>query len=345
MRTRRVVGLGVYAAIVAACGSRTGLLVPTETDAGHADSSVPHDARPPEVGVDVQEEPDVVEEDALPPIDVIVTPPPNPCPDAGSTLVYVITSQNVLLSFYPPTAAFTTIGSIVCPDTTGDSPFSMAVDHTGIAYVAFQSGNVFRVSTANAACVATKRNPTTAGVFDSQYGMGFSANVGADGGFANDGGDAGDNVETLYLAGNPGGLDNGFEPIVLGSMSTTTFLSSTIGTVTPSIYGAELTGTGSGELFAFYVVDPNAGGAAIGELDRTTAQLVAMNPLPGVDIAGGWAFAFWGGNFYTFTAPGGPGSSTLVQRFDPSDGTVSMITTINNLTVVGAGVSTCAPQQ
>ena len=31
----------------------------------------------------------------------------------------------------------------------------------------------------------------------------------------------------------------------------------------------------------------------------------AEPPLPGVDIAGGWAFAFWGGDFYTFTAPDG----------------------------------------
>jgi hypothetical protein len=128
-------------------------------------------------------------------------------------------------------------------------------------------------------------------------------------------------------------------------MSTTTFVTSTIGTVTPDIYGSELTGTGSGQLFAFYATDPEAASAAIGELDRTTGKLVASNPLPGVEITGGWAFAFWGGNFYTFTAPNGAGTSTVVQRFDPSDGTVSMITTVPGLTVVGAGVSTCAPQQ
>jgi hypothetical protein len=336
-----LVGLGVYAAIVAACGSRTGLLVPTETDAGHADSSVPHDARPPEAGVDVQEEPDVVEEDALPPIDVIVTPPPNPCPDAGSTLVYVITQENVLLSFYPPSASFTTIGSIVCPDTAGSTPFSMAVDHSGIAYVAFASGAVYRVSTANAACVATKRVAGMGGTFGSDYGMGFSANVGADGGIVDDGGDAGDDIETLYLAGNPGGVGTG--PVVLGSMSTTTFVTSTINTVAPSIYGSELTGTGSGQLFAFYATDPGATSAAIGELDRTTGALVASNPLPDVQIEGGWAFAFWGGSFYTFTSP--DDVDTVVQRFDPSTGSVSMVTTIPNLTVVGAGVSTCAPQQ
>jgi hypothetical protein len=341
MKRRRWIVLVSTAAIVAACGSRTGLLVPTEQDAGPADVSVPRDARA-DVGVDVVEEPDAPEEDALPPIDVVVPPGPNPCPDAGSTLVYVITSDNVLLSFYPPTATFTTIGTIACPTSTaGDSPFSMAVDHAGIAYVAFASGDIFRVSTANAACVPTKRVPT-AGPFVSQYGMGFAANVGADGGPTNDGGDAGDNVETLYLAGNPGGLTPGnLPPVELGSMSTTTFTTTSIGIVTPSIFGSELTGTGSGQLFGFYVTDSSGTAAAIGELDRTTGQLVAMNNLPGVNIAGGWAFAFWGGDFYTFTAPD---TDTIVQRFRPSDGSVTMVTTLPH-TVVGAGVSTCAPQQ
>lgn len=138
----------------------------------------------------------------FPPIDVFVPPDaPNPCPDAGSTLVYVITTQNVLLSFYPPTAEFRTIGTIACPVTVpGDDPFSMAVNHTGVAYVAFESGNVFKVSTLTAACEATARIPSGP-IFTSGYGMGFSANVGVDAGA----GDSGDDVETLYLAGNPGG--------------------------------------------------------------------------------------------------------------------------------------------
>jgi hypothetical protein len=173
--------------------------------------------------------------------------------------------------------------------------------------------------------------------------MGFAANIGIDGGILDDGGDAGDGVETLYLAGNPGGVV-GTEPVVLGSMDTTTFAVTTVGTVAPSIYASELTGTGGGQLFGFYMTGPGVTAAAIGEIDRTTGQLVAMNDLPGVAIAGGWAFAFWGGDFYTFTAPAGPGTDTVVQRFRPSDGSVVQVATISGLTVVGAGVSTCAPQ-
>jgi hypothetical protein len=338
MKTRRWMFFVSQVALVAACGARTGLLVPIEHDAGSADVGEEPDAA---------EEPDASEEDALPTIDVFVPPDaPNPCPDAGSTLIYVITEQNVLMSFYPPTAEFATIGTISCPSAPGDSPFSMAVDHMGTAYVAFDSGNVFRVSTLDASCQASGRVPSP-GVFQSGYGMGFSANVGADRGFTDDGGDAGDNVETLYLAGDPGGV--GVSPIVLGSMDTTSFNTTTIGVVTPSIYGSELTGTGGGQLFGFYSTVPLSGGtfasAAIGQIDRTTGQLVAMSNLPGVDIAGGWAFAFWGGDFYTFTAPGGDGTDTIVQRFSPSDGSVVQVATTSGLTVVGAGVSTCAPQQ
>src|ERR1019366_5873324 len=120
MMTHRWVFFASQVAIVAACGARTGLYVPVDQD--------------------VAVVPDAKGEDALPPIDVFLPPDaPNACPDAGSTLVYVITSQNVLLSFYPPTAAFTTIGTIACPVTPVDTPFSMAVDHNGVAYVAFAS--------------------------------------------------------------------------------------------------------------------------------------------------------------------------------------------------------------
>jgi hypothetical protein len=331
MKAHRWILFVSQAAVVAACGSRTGLLVPSpEQDASATDAREEPDAR------------DAHEEDALPPIDVIVPPDaPNPCPDAGSTLVYVITSQNVLLSFYPPTAEFRTIGTIACPITVaGDDPFSMAVDHTGVAYVAFESGNVFKVSTLTAACEATARIPSGP-VFTSGYGMGFSANFGLDAGES----DSGDNVETLYLAGNPGGAGMvGANPIVLGSMDTTTFEVTTIGTVSPSIYGSELTGTGGGQLFGFFQTSAGSMSAAIGQIDKTTAQLVAVSDLPGVSIAGGWAFAFWGGDFYTFTAPAGSMTATVVQRFSPSDGSIVQVATTPNLTVVGAGVSTCAPQ-
>ena len=107
------------------------------------------------VSEDATEE-DVVDEDVLPPIDV--SPPvdvANDCPDAGSTLVYVITYQNALMSFYPPTGTFKRIGTITCPTVPANTPYSMAVDRLGIAYVVFSDGELFRVSTADASGQAT----------------------------------------------------------------------------------------------------------------------------------------------------------------------------------------------
>jgi hypothetical protein len=332
--------------LVAACGARTGLLVPLDGDAGRApppptrmvDATVP----------DVYVAHDAHEEEAEPPMDVIVPrDAPNPCPDAGSTLIYTITTQNVLMSFYPPTSQFTTIGTISCPITTpNDSPFSMAVSHTGVAYVEFLSGSVFRVDTVTAACEATARVPV-AGTFQSQFGMGFAANVGLDGGGPDGGGDGGDAVETLYIAGSPDGV-LAAQPIVLGSLSLSNFDTTTVAIVTPHVFGAELTGTHGGDLFGFYTTSPTAtdggnGGAAVGQIDRSTGQLLATYDLPGVDIAGGWAFGFWGGDFYLFTAP--DLVDTIVQRFDPGDGSIVQVAETAGLTVVGAGVSTCAPER
>ncbi len=63
--------------------------------------------------------------------------------------------------------------------------------------------------------------------------------------------------------------------------------------------------------------------------------------LTGVGQGSGWAFAFWGGTFYTFTAPGG---STIVTRYNVNDGTIAQVASTPGDILVGAGVSTCAPQ-
>jgi hypothetical protein len=326
MRTRRRLLFVSLVVIVAACGGRTGLLAPDEAAPVDAGPDVVHrDAHAPEA--------DAPDEDVLPPIDV--SPPVDvagDCPDAASTLIYVISSSNNLYSFYPPAAAFTLIGTIACPVVNaGDEPFSMAVDRTGIAYTVFSNpsnallgGELFRVSTATASCQSTAYKVDQSALFHT-FGMGFSNDPVGMG-------------ETLFVAGqraNPGSLGD-----ELGSIDTTSFALNDIAPFNPITQGAELTGTGAGDLFAFYEIDP-AGDMAIGQLDKTTANIVGQTPLPGVTRGSGWAFAFWGGDFYTFTAPTG---ATVVTRYRPSDGTILQVATSTDL-IVGAGVSTCAPQQ
>jgi hypothetical protein len=330
MRTcRRLLFASLVAAVagVTACGSRTGLLVPV--DESPTDASV--DVHHPDAARDATEE-DVVEDDGLPGIDVAPPKVPNDCPDAASTLIYVIGEDNNLYSFYPPEAAFTLIGTIACPVVTpGDEPFSMAVDRNGIAYVVFSNqtpgngglgGELFRVSTATAACEPTPYVIDQSPDFHT-FGMGFSGNADGTG-------------ETLYVAGDPVAL--GSTPSQLGSLDTTTYKLTVLGTFDPPITGGELTGTGAGDLFTFYATTD---GSAIGQIDKTTAAIVGQSDLPGVDQGEGWAFAFWGGDFYTFTAASG---NSVVTRYRPADGTIVQVAQAGSV-IVGAGVSTCAPQQ
>jgi hypothetical protein len=301
-----------------ACGSKTGLLVPFE------DSGVPVDAGPDIHVVDSSPPPEedsaVAEEDALPPIDVQV-PPPNLCPDAGSTLIYVITETNTLYSFYPPTATFSTvIGNIACPSTS--VPFSMAVSRNGIAYIIFDDGELFEIDTQSATLPCRSTGFVMGqGGFAARFGMGFSRDAVGPG-------------ETLYVASGSNGMTGG--PNQLARIDTMTLQLTVIGSLTPSIDDTELTGTGAGDLFGFY---GGVNGSAIAQIDKANAQVTGSAPLPGVTQGSGWAFAYWGGDFYTFTAPAG---GTVVTRYRPSDQSIVQVASTTDI-VVGAGVSTCAP--
>jgi hypothetical protein len=336
MRMRRRFLFASLVVAIAACGSRTGLLVPfdVEVDSGVADvgpdSAVHRVDAGADVRADVQEE-DAGEEDALPPIDVS-TPEdvviPSDCPDAGSTFIYLISETNNLYSFYPPSAELTLVGTIACPSPS--MPFSMAVDHTGIAYIVFQDGELFRVSTATTACEPTPFVPQQHG-FTVNFGMGFSQ-------------DSSDAGESLYVASsdpNPGtGLG---PPSQIATIDVTQgYALNIVGTTNPPIFSPELTGTGAGDLFGFWGPDGNRGpNSAIVQIDKATAQVTSSSALPGISQGTGWAFAFWGGDFYTFTAPV---STTVVTRFRPSDGSIVQVLQTDQV-IVGAGVSTCAPQQ
>jgi hypothetical protein len=303
-----------------ACGSRTGLFV---DDDGF--SNVPGGDAGPDARRDGGRR-DADVEDAPPPLDV--RPPVDvdrtDCPDADSTLVYTITSTYDLQSFNPDTGQFRNIGRISCPAPSGETPFSMAVDRKGIAYVLFTDFRLYRVSTATAACIST---PYTPEQFDFKlFGMGFATNsVGP--------------TETLFVAGDDQQLNGGASG--LARITPGTFKLNPVDDFSPPIDQAELTGTGDGRLFAFYRKLADSPPSYIGEIDPNTAEVIGERRFDNVDQGEGWAFAFWGGDFYMFHAPGG---STRVTRWRPSDDSVTQVAT-TPLKIVGAGVSTCAPQQ
>jgi hypothetical protein len=364
MRLLRFYAFGAASLAASGCGSRTGLLVSDELPEGSpeagldaSDATLPEDTgadASPDVSedrtfdADMDAEADVtvdavadVVTDVLPPIDVS-RPRSIPCQEAGAaaTLIYLVTSQSDLWSFYPPSLSFSRIGHLNCPTT--DTPFSMAVDQAGVAYVLYRdmmnSGHLFRVSTATAGC-----QPTTFAPDQEQFqtfGMGYSQNPSGVG-------------ETLYIASDEG-QDSGL-PARLGLIDTTTFAVHTVGDFEPQLSSAELTGTGAGDLYAFFAVHPDPDGpagsgppSAIGQINKANGQLLGETLLPNVAQGCGWAFAFWGGDFYEFVAPpSGPECMTtttsVVWRYRPSDGTQEEIDNFPE-TIVGAGVSTCAPQ-
>jgi hypothetical protein len=302
-----------------ACGARTGLpglpIEPPEAGTGGAPADAGRDAGP-----------DVVDAPADAPPDVVATS----CEDAGITYIYLIGNDNQLLRFYPPTLTAEPIGVIDCPVTVNPqaTPYSMAVDRQGIAYVVFTDGELFRVSTLTASCEATPFQIGQGG-FSQQFGMGYSA-------------DTNDPGEELFVAGNLSEQ--------LAMLDTTTFTIHPVGTFSSMIGEAELTGTGGGDLYAFGIVlDPDGGATDalhLSQIDKTTAAVlsdtfvtVATQSAPIFD----WAFAYWGGDFYFFTST--DQMTTNVSRYIPGGSLALPTVTTLDTAVVGAGVSTCAPQQ
>jgi hypothetical protein len=329
------VGSLVGCGALASCGARTGLLVPTSIAVDDGGGSGSGDA---ESVADATDDSPIVSPDApVPLIDASPGIMPNNCPDAGSTLIYIVTSGNGLYSFYPPSSQFHRIGRLSCSTPTPAwAPFSMAVDRQGRAYVLFTDGNpttplgqLFRVSTANASCASIPAYAAGQDGFET-FGMGFVGN--ADG-----------VTERLFVALNTNGTT---APPQLGVLDVTTFRLGMVKNITPtSIASAELTGTGDGRLFGFY---SQGASSAIAQLDPTTGTALANDNLTALPQTlngnGGWAFAFWGSDFYLFTTdPAGNGGS-IATRFNPADRSQTQVAALSEL-IVGAGVSTCAPQE
>jgi hypothetical protein len=84
-----------------------------------------------------------------------------------------------------------------------------------------------------------------------------------------------------------------------------------------SDYGlAEVTGTGDGRAFLFAGPDP----ADLVEVDKNTGDTLATIPLPGVKTGGGFAFAFFAGDFYFFTDAESDSTSEVTHLdYDDSD--------------------------
>jgi hypothetical protein len=243
------------------------------------------------------------------------------CTDEAK-LIYAIDQGNSLYSFNPTTVTLKQIGVINCPQNGGfATPFSMAVDRSATAWVLFSDGNIYNVDTKTATCKATAFVPNQNPNFTT-FGMGFVSDA------------PGSMTETLYVGAYAG--------TGIAKIDTQTLKLTPIGSYDIVSGPAEITGTGDARLFGFFYQQQNPGAPPIiAELDKTNSHTLSQATQNGITIGSGWAFAFWGGDFYLFTAPTG---KSRIDKYSPATKTNTLVLPVAGANViVGAGVSTCAP--
>jgi hypothetical protein len=246
------------------------------------------------------------------------------CSDDATNFVYVLTKSGSLYKFAPDKKVFTKIGDVHC-GSTQSMYNSMAVDRKATAWVnvidpmaVLQGalGFIYRVNTKDASCEPA---PALKLVNDwTQVGMGFS--VDAPGGTA----------ESLFVMN--------FKGPTLGKVDTNSMTIQTLGSGSSP---AELTGTAKAQLFGFFTdTQPSP---TVGLIDKQTAKVSAPASMNGLSKPTDWAFSYWGGHFYLYTQSQADPSSNVTD-YDPVSGSINSSCMRNTgLTIVGAGVSTCAP--
>ena len=235
-------------------------------------------------------------------------------------LVYTVDSAGTLYRFDPPNHSFELVGTMDC-ESMG-TPFSMAVARNDKAYVLFWNGSsctaLNQVSIYDATCEQATEFECGQLGFDT-FGMGF----------ATDGPDT--TEETLYV----GKSDFASTGSQLGYIDTDTWELVPIGPLSDS---PEMTGNQDGELWAFFAW---AATPKVSQIDKTTGEesnTVYIDELGG---SAAFAFAYWGGDFYLFHAPSG--EHTTVYRLHEGELEEWVNQMDTGFSVVGAGVSTCAP--
>ena len=242
------------------------------------------------------------------------------CTADATNWIYLVTEQNQLTRFAPATGAIELIGMLSC--TSAATPFSMAVSRQAIADVLYNDGEVFEVSTEDASC----RPTTFEGDMSSFYvfGMGYVSNA------------PHSSQETLFIAADSSGGSSSR----LGTLDTTSWHPTAIGIMpgTP-----ELTGNGNAELWGFFPTTTPMTVRQINKADGSALRTFDVSAVhSGTASPSAWAFAFWGGNYYIFYQDASETASGI-YKLDPSTSAVTQVNVHPSFSIVGAGVSTCAP--
>ena len=242
------------------------------------------------------------------------------CAVKGIELIYVVDTDHNLLSFDPqklPGDPFRMIGKLTC-ETVGQ-PFSMAVANDGVAWVLYNTGRIYRVSILDAHC--SKAGDPEDG--PETFGMGFATD--------------GPTTEKLYVAANDSTqvlahLDTGQSPPTWKPIAKIT---------ADQKRNPELTGTADGKLFGYFPDDGTGG--FVQQLDAATGKAVGkqMKLAAKVGEIEAYAFAHWGGVFYIFATADHTNAVYAIHR---KTGAYERVLEQIPYEIVGAGVSTCAPE-
>jgi hypothetical protein len=257
-----------------------------------------------------------------------------------SKLVYMVDANKHFFSFLPSTLQFTDMGVLNCPSTrtcpgpnntqVPATPFSMSLDRDAIAWILYCSGELFKldVKATPLSCEATNFVRNQQG-FET-FGMGFVTDQ------------PGVATESLYIAGGRL-VDISVGRANLGKVAMSTLSVSPIGAIAG---WPELTGTGDAQLWAFSPsngLDP----PKIAQINKADGTELPGGPTFDLSAAAGfpqsWAFAFWGDHFWIFLQRAAMDQSTKVYKVARSGGVAEVVIPASGHSIVGAGVSTCAP--
>lgn len=243
---------------------------------------------------------------------------PNPCP-AGTEFIYTIDEDTTLSRFNPMTSQFFDVGKINCPTLLGSNPNSMAINRDGEGWVNFDSGELFKLTTATGTCTSTSYAPGQGGL--TAFGMSFAQNS------------PGSLDETLFVADTAQGASTS-----LGTINLTNFK---LATQIPIIGGIqpELTGDDDANLWGFF---PSDSPPRIARIDKKLGTLDRVHPLPFLNgNPQAWGVAAYRGDFYVFLQRD-VDASTNIYRVDGTTGTLSTVVASTGRRIVGVGVATCA---
>tara|TARA_R110002096_G_scaffold42143_4_gene113590 strand:+ start:2552 stop:3547 length:996 start_codon:yes stop_codon:yes gene_type:complete len=259
------------------------------------------------------------------------------CKDENAKKIFVVTTdlsdkpyESHLFRFDPTDVSYTHIGELDCP---GVLLRTMAVDRDGDGWGSMGDGSLVRINTETANCTDSGMEIEQHSI--SRYGMGYATLDETE-------------SEKLYITATgsdwSGQANQPYRK--LAAINTETLLIDLIGDLeAPVPANMELTGTGDGRLFGMILDVRNLSNiiVSVDELNADTAETISSKTVP-LDANSGFAFAHWGGDFWLFTEA--DDGKARVAQFDFDTGAIVQ-TVDTNLevagSIVGAGVSTCAP--